>query len=310
MDMRGHNAQQVAGNWIAVSRDMRDHPVVGMGQPVPPADPARGSYSRYEAWQDLIMEAQYRPFEIRNKGKVITLQRGQLMAARAWLARRWNWTEKTVRGFISRLESEIMAKSESVQSKGQRTGHYSNVLTICNYDIYQTALELLRLSEGQSKVQSRASEGPESNKETREQDRSPNGDSSPAVQGDLLILPVKPRGLSAADAAKQAIEAWNAMAREHGLPEARKLNDDRKKKLILRIKEAGGFSAWVGVINKIPRSRILMENDKWSPTIDFVCQPSSFMKLMEGAYDAKVKMTGTHAAGSNYRNGAYAGATI
>lgn len=174
----GHNSQACVGNWIAVSRDSRSHPEVGMGQPVKPANPARGSYSRYEAWHDLLMEAQWRPFEIRNKGKVVMLNRGQLLAARVWLAERWNWTEKTVRGFLSRLENAKMVVSEmgqsEGQSKGQRKGHYSNVLTICNYNIYQTMTELMSMTKGQSEGlsegQSRAKEGPESNKETREQE--------------------------------------------------------------------------------------------------------------------------------------------
>lgn len=175
---QGHNSGAVAGNWIAVSRDMRDHPIVGMGQNVPPADPSRGSYSRYEAWQDLIMEAKFRSLDVANKGKIVRLERGQLMAARAWLAARWNWSEKTVRGFISRLESEFMVRSETGhrqgQPKGQQNRNMINVITICNYDIYQTIHELMEMEKGQQKGQDqgqpRASEGPEYNKETKDTD--------------------------------------------------------------------------------------------------------------------------------------------
>ncbi len=156
----GHNSAGTPGNWIAVSRDMRDHPVVGMGNNVKPEDPSRGSFSKYEAWQDLLMEAKWKPFDVNNKGKVVNLSRGQLMAARAWLARRWNWSEKTVRTFLAKLESELMVRNEQGQSKGQRSGHYANVLTICNYDIYQTISELDDMTKGQSKGQSGASQGP------------------------------------------------------------------------------------------------------------------------------------------------------
>jgi hypothetical protein len=182
----GHNSQSIPGDWIAVSRDMRHHPIVGMGNPVKPEDTSRGSYSKYEAWQDLLMEARWKPFDTINKGKVVTLRRGQLMAARAWLARRWNWSEKTVRIFLAKLESEFMVRNEQGQSKGQRSGHYANVLTICNYDIYQTATELEELTKGQSYGQSRASQGPikgqsganqgpHKNKETNKQDTTQGG---------------------------------------------------------------------------------------------------------------------------------------
>lgn len=182
MDMRGHNSR-VAGNWIAISREMRDHPIVGMGQPVAPADPKRGSYSRYEAWQDLLMEAKWKPFQAKNKGKVVTLERGQLMASRTWLAARWNWSEKTVRTFLDKLEGEFMVRRE----KGQQKGNSVNVVSICNYDIYQTIGELMELTEGQrrategpAKGQQRASQGPESNKETKET-RKQGFDVGPAV---------------------------------------------------------------------------------------------------------------------------------
>ncbi len=161
MDMRGHNSGRMNGNWIAVSRDMRDHPVVGMGQPVQPADPTRGSYSRYEAWQDLLMEAQYKPFETMNRGKVVSLKRGQLMGARNWLAKRWNWSEKTVRIFIQRLETEMMVRSESEAMRGQKTGRYNNILTICNYDIYQTVYELMELENAQEGARSGPDKGPD-----------------------------------------------------------------------------------------------------------------------------------------------------
>jgi hypothetical protein len=139
---------------------MRDHSVVGMGQPVRPADTARGSYSKYEAWQDLLMEAQWKPFEVINRGKSVTLQRGQLMAARSWLADRWNWSEKTVRIFISQLEEEFMVRSDASTSKG-KTGRYNNILTICNYDIYQTVFELMKLSDEQNQgPDERPDEGP------------------------------------------------------------------------------------------------------------------------------------------------------
>ena len=46
--------------WIAIGRDIRFHPLVGFGLPVAPSDPERGSYSRGEAWQDLMMECRYK----------------------------------------------------------------------------------------------------------------------------------------------------------------------------------------------------------------------------------------------------------
>lgn len=175
----GHNGTvESAGNWIAVSRDIRDHPIVGFGQPVKPADPKRGSYSRTEAWLDLIMEARWQPGQINNKGKVVQLCRGQLMAARAWLASRWNWTENAVRWFLDKLEKEVMIRRNHHHSNPKERRHYANVLTIEKYDIFQTAAELLSLlppkqTTNQPPInhQSPTIQPPESNKGTREQER-------------------------------------------------------------------------------------------------------------------------------------------
>ena len=170
--MIGHNSRQASGNWIAISRDMRDHPVVGFGRPVPPADPKRGAYSRAEAWLDLVMEARWKRQQENNKGKIIWIERGQLMAARRWLAERWNWTEKIVRGFLDALEKETMVGRKMGQSKGQSRGRFANIITICNYDIYQTIKELDEGLGGQWQGQEKASRGPVEgqtlNKETKE----------------------------------------------------------------------------------------------------------------------------------------------
>lgn len=283
----GHNSGIKLGNWIAVSRDMRDHPVVGMGQPVRPADPKRGAYSKYEAWQDLIMEAKFRPFDIMNKGKVVTLQRGQLMAARSWLADRWNWSEKTVRVFISRLESEFMVRSEpgqsKGQSKGQRSGHYSNIINICNYDIYQTIIELMEATEGQSngqsKGQSRASQGPENNKETRKQEEeSPNGLlSSGEGQSD--------EKMTASKAARIAFDLYNDTAQKCGLPKARILNRDRARSLALRVKDAGGMDGFREALANLEKSAFLRgQTSDFKADLEFVCQAKSFRRLLEGGY--------------------------
>jgi len=174
--MIGHNSGAVAGNWIAISRDMRDHPIVGFGQPVKPADPKRGAFSRAEAWMDLIMEARWAPGQINNKGKVVELARGALMAARSWLASRWNWTENTVRWFLDKLEKSTMVRRDHHHSDPKQRRHYANVLVIENYDVFQTASELARmLPDKPTTIQppinnhSTTIQPPESNKETKEQ---------------------------------------------------------------------------------------------------------------------------------------------
>jgi hypothetical protein len=179
----GHNSSQSVGNWIAADRDLRYHEIVGFLK-------ADGSVRKgvivcqTMAWLDLIMEANWKDRRENNNGKVVLVERGQLIGARAWLAKRWGWTENKVRWFLKKLEdNDMIARSSPKitqqphtnrnQSNNQPRAHYANVITICNYDIYQTAYEIDDLLRDQSNNQSTTNQQPHHNKGTREQEESP-----------------------------------------------------------------------------------------------------------------------------------------
>lgn len=152
--------------WVAISRASRTHPVVGWHLFVQPADAGRGALQPALAWQDLIMECRYADGTVNNNGRVMLLRRGQMLGATAWLANRWNWSIKTVRGFLERLETHGMIRrfegehapqcdengtkndvqlgrlpdlngNQLGRSEGRSKGRLSNTLSICNYDDYQ-----------------------------------------------------------------------------------------------------------------------------------------------------------------------------
>lgn len=150
-DRFAHNSANVEdwrvnpGDWIALCRRVEFHPVVGYGCNVKPADPRRGSYNRGEAWNSLLFLAAFKPGQVNNRGQVMSLDVGQLIGARAFLAERWNWTEKAVRVFLETLQREGMitvgAGQSDSESKGQsnRGGKYqpASVITISNYTRFQ-----------------------------------------------------------------------------------------------------------------------------------------------------------------------------
>jgi hypothetical protein len=174
---------QVPDGWVAIARQMRSHWLVGFGQPVKPVDPDRGSYSRAEAWIDLIMECRYEAGTVNNNGKKMRLEQGQVLGATAWLANRWNWTPKTARGFLDRLELDGMISrfagnpnANATDAKpGNKKGKYATVISVSNYSIYQITDErrgqLERLIEGTLRAGSGQVEGNiyKDNKGTREQ---------------------------------------------------------------------------------------------------------------------------------------------
>lgn len=303
--------------WVALARSSRFHKRVGMGKPVKPADAKRGAYSKFEAWVDLIMMACHSSAEWLNKGREVGLESGQLAGGYSFLADRWNWTLKTVRTFLAGLAGEGMIersepsqiKSEGRPKQGKQKSNLVQTISICNYKIYQVAHEIDGLMKGQAKGKRGASEGHDSKEQVNK--ISPNGDSSPK-QGDLLppaepVASEKPKQIEAIEAARIVARAWNEMAGRCGLAKIEKLTTTRGAAICRRILDAGSLEKFLEVMARIERTPwMLGENDRgWRADFDFILQPSSFTKLMEGAYERGKR------SGTNYSaNGAYMGALL
>ena len=45
---------EFVGNVYSMSRDAHEHPIVGAGQPVPPADESKPAWSRFEAFTTCL----------------------------------------------------------------------------------------------------------------------------------------------------------------------------------------------------------------------------------------------------------------
>jgi hypothetical protein len=95
-------------------------------------------FTRREAWQWLIAMAAWKPKRVRvhtGRGETyLDLERGQLSYSRAYLCEAWGWSsEKVVRTFLNRLETD----GRIGQSSGQQKGQTQSVITICKYNDYQ-----------------------------------------------------------------------------------------------------------------------------------------------------------------------------
>jgi len=87
-------------------------------------------FSRAEAFVDLIRSANFAPKRVLVGNAFIHLERGQQVASLRFLATRWGWGKNKVSAFLSLLESD--------QIIGQQQTHGQTVLTLCNYDTYNT----------------------------------------------------------------------------------------------------------------------------------------------------------------------------
>lgn len=88
---------------------------------------------------------------------------------------------------------------------------------------------------------------------------------------------------------EHVVEAWNAMAERCGLAAIRKLTPERSRKLNGRLRTTT-IDDWTEAIGAIERSSFLRgENERgWRADFDFLLQPKSFTKLIEGSYDRAV----------------------
>jgi hypothetical protein len=148
--------------WIAVCADVFEHEVL-----------SHGPFDRRSAWLWLIANAAWKSKRVNHKGKPLQLERGQVLAGRRHLAETWGWGEKQVRNFVEMLRDQKMIEG------GQSNGHFANVITICNYDRYQTATERANQSKGQSGASAGPERGQTFTKGTTVEGReeSPNGQS-------------------------------------------------------------------------------------------------------------------------------------
>lgn len=140
-DYEPHEIDGFKARWIRVSADMLEHDAFA-GEP----------YSKHAAWLWLIANAAWKPrrFKAPNVNAMVELERGQVLAARHYLADKWQWSEKKVRNFLAFLLSQNMIEM------GQSKGRFANIVTICNYDKYQSAEK----EKGQLNGQMRAGCGP------------------------------------------------------------------------------------------------------------------------------------------------------
>lgn len=87
----------------------------------------------------------------------------------------------------------------------------------------------------------------------------------------------------------EAIEAWNAMAHDCGLPKVEKHTEQRKKLVRVRLLDCGGLPGWNVALDRIKASPFLLGDNRngWRADFDFIVKSQNFTKLIEGGYDQR-----------------------
>ena len=85
---------------------------------------------------------------------------------------------------------------------------------------------------------------------------------------------------------EDVVEAWNDLADARGLAKVARITENRRRQIKARIREYEPED-WSTALAAIYNSKFLCgENDRgWKADFDFLLQPKSFVKLIEGAYN-------------------------
>ena len=87
------------------------------------------TFSRGQAWLDLILLANHKDNKTMHNGNLVTVKRGAKITSVRQLSLRWKWSTTKVKKFLDTLQADNMI---DYKSDGKKT-----VYTIVNYELYQ-----------------------------------------------------------------------------------------------------------------------------------------------------------------------------
>jgi len=116
------------------------------------------TFTEREAFIWMVMEASWKPRDVRPLNTVIHTERGQLACSVRFMAEAWGWEKSTVDRFLKKLKKRDVI--------GTETGTGINLITICNYDEFQNANNYSGTPKNTKAGQKRDSSGTNENKDS------------------------------------------------------------------------------------------------------------------------------------------------
>jgi hypothetical protein len=111
------------------------------------------------AWCYLFSRANHDKGVVNFRNEYIELERGQFLTSQIQLSEKWGWTRKHVKKFLFALENDKMLTT--------RTTNRYIIVTICNYEIYQSNEYEKEQQVEQQATQQKRNRRPNSDPQTR-----------------------------------------------------------------------------------------------------------------------------------------------
>lgn len=299
-DVNPDTRQPREDGWFLMSRCIFEHPIVGAraGHPrITPKNPNPIPYGW--AWIWLLREAAYKSRTKVVRGKSYKLNVGELACSESFMAEAWGWGDKAVQCFLRKLRDHKMI------IWGAQKGTEVRILTVCNYPRYQMKLQVEWTSAGTTEADFREPTRKKVINKSKTPPTPSRGDepelpfiseadaqNDPKAGHDTLTK-VGNTPAQEASEVRIAFDRWNQTAAKLGLKPATRFSAARAAKIRARLKE-GGLEAWDKALAEVTRSKFLRGKVPPSPGrpqfvahLDFLLQPSSYDKILEGVYTRK-----------------------
>lgn len=155
--------------WIKIHRSIQDHWLYK----------EKRSYSKFEAWTDILLTVNFTEGKTIIKGKVYEIARGEsILSLESW-SLRWGWDKSKVRRFLNMLQKDNMVSIES--------DNITTRLKVCKYDDYQ---DKRNANEPQKKRKRNADEiqtTPIKEREERKEEKEPQRQPKLDIDGFVII---------------------------------------------------------------------------------------------------------------------------
>lgn len=127
--------------WISLHRQLQEHWLWKSKEP----------FDKRSAWIDLLLMVNHQKEKVEFDKGFIEVERGQRITSLEKLSKRWRWSRHKVSDYLNQLEQDGML----VQVRDNK----KTLISIENYDKYQSQKETLDMSEDMQKVRSRTGKG-------------------------------------------------------------------------------------------------------------------------------------------------------
>lgn len=250
-----------------------------------------GDHAKAYVFLTLISWANYEEGKTLLKKQQITLKRGQVATSQREIL---DWT-----GLSRKVVERCLKTLEMDQAIEQQKGPHGSVITICNYDSYQSKKDLEEQQKEQQKEQQRSHTGAykgatqgqyneevkkERNKELSIVKLSSNSHNS---EGAAFGSPTPSEvGIDA----RKIFNLWNETCSP--LSKVRTLTPSRSRKVKIRLAENPNLDYWSGIILRMAKSEFCCSGN-WA-TFDWLfTNDTNHIKVAEGKYDNRKTIDNT-----------------